>query len=503
MNCSSKIKNKRKEQLKKDRSNDSFTNLYNSFQSSEINNRLKLKYSILDNIKLSNFRKNIIFKINQIQHNQQKTNIKLSSLISIVISKLIGSKNYKIFHTHFSIINNKKIQNIINIKKENYQQRIKTESNKENNNTERLNINNINTNKKKIENISLTSELEIKRYNLSNQKTRTKENIFKLNNEKHYNSNNKNNKYEKENEELYNNSNSNLFRINNNNNYYNNNLNKNPSSDNLNNSKKHFNISNSRKPVTFNEVSSNLNYQNNNKNNFYSNPNKNKNITNYNDNNDIKKIVISASNYNNIQKNNSINKEKDFNKSNISLDNNSNKGPVKIKFNSIEKPILLMNFNESLEKSSERNYLNKNKNNFNDIINISNNLIERKDDKKYNSINGTQGLSLKIENSTNNLNYKNEYGDASPDNMRGKRKFSESKSEVESNYSNFSDSKHGQGFSRKIRGFNFRNNIKFNKKPNSNKISDDDYNKIKGGSVRYSNNNDLLVQNNSLENKYK
>ena len=500
MNCSSKIKNKRKEQLKKDRSNDSFTNLYNSFQSSEINNRLKLKYSILDNIKLSNFRINIIFKINQNQHNQQKTNIKLSSLISIVISKLIGSKNYKIFHTHFSIINNKKIQNIINIKKENYNERIKTESNKDNNNTERLNISNININKKKIENISLASELEIKRYNLSNQKTKTKENIFKLNNEKKNNSNNKNiNKYEKENEEFYNNSNSNLFRINNNNNYYNNNLNKNPSSDNLNNSKKHFNISNSRKPVTFNEIALNINYQNNNKNNFHSNVSKNKNIYN-NENNDLKKIYINASNYDNFQKNNSINKERDFNKSNISLDNNSNKRPVKIKFNSNEKPILLMNFNESLEKSSERNKLNKNKNNFNNIINISNNLIERTDDKKYNSINGSQGLSLKIEDSTNNFNYKNENGDASPDSNRGKRKFSESKSEAESNYSNLSGAKQGQGFSRKIRGFNFRNNIKFNKKPNSNKISEDDYNKIKGGSVRYSNNNGLLAQINSFEN---
>ena len=505
MNNSTKIKNNRKEKLIKYRNDDSFQNLNHSFQSSEINNKLKLKYSILDSIKLSNFRKSIILKINQIQNNQQKTNIKLSSLISILISKLIGNKNYKIFHTHFSIINNKKIQNIINIKKENNKERVKTESNKENNNTERLNINNININKKKIENISLASELEIKRYNLSNQKTKTRENIFKLNNEKQYSSNNKHNKYEKDNEELYSNSNSNLFRINNNNNY-NNNLNKNPSSDNLNNSKKHFNISNSRKPVAFNEITSNLNYQNNNRNNFYSNANKNKNITynnENNNNNDLKKIYINASNYNNIQKNNSNNREKDFNKSNISLDNNSNKGPVKIKFNSIEKPILLMNFNESLEKSSERNKLNKNKNNFNNIINISNNFIERKDDKKYNSINESQGLSLKIEDSTNNLNYKKENGDASPDSIRGKRKFSESKSEAESNYSNLSDAKHGQGFSRKIRGFNFRNNIKFNKKPNSNKMLDDDYNKIKGGSVRYSNNNGLLAQINSFENDYK
>ena len=62
-------------------------------------------------MKLSNFKKSIIFKINQIQNNQQKTNNKLSSLISILLSKLIDNKNYKLFHNHFSIIPNKKSQN--------------------------------------------------------------------------------------------------------------------------------------------------------------------------------------------------------------------------------------------------------------------------------------------------------------------------------------------------------------------------------------------------------
>ena len=85
--------------------------------------------------------------------------------------------------------------------------------------------------------------------------------------------------------------------------------------------------------------------------------------------------------------------------------------------------------------------------------------------------------------------------------LRGKRKFSESKSEADRNYSNLSDAKNGQGFSKKIRGFNFRNNITFNQKPNSSKISQDNYNKIKGGSVRYSNNNGLFAQINSIENE--
>ena len=497
MNYSTKIKNNRKEKLIKYRNDDSFQNLNHSFQSSEINNKLKLKYSILDSIKLSNFRKSIILKINQIQNNQQKTNIKLSSLISILISKLIGNKNYKIFHTHFSIINNKKIQNIINIKKENNKERVKTESNKENNTTERLNINNININKKKIENISLASELEIKRYNLSNQKTKSKENIFKLDNS----DNNKNNKNEYE--ELYNNSNSNLFRINNNNNNYNN-LTKNSSTDNLNNSKKIFCISNNRKPITFNEISTN---NLNNQNKYYLNNNDNKNIIIYNNNkkNDYNKSYTNDSKYiqhqmSNNSNNNSINKEKDFNKFNNS-DNKLNKGPVIIKLNPIEKPILLMNFKEDIDKNYEKNKIIKNNNMGNNIINISNSQLNERKRSNNNSKNENERISLKVGDSTNILNNINENSYDDMHSLRGKRKFSESKSEADRNYSNLSDAKNGQGFSKKIRGFNFRNNITFNQKPNSSKISQDNYNKIKGGSVRYSNNNGLFAQINSIENE--
>ena len=235
MKNTTKIKNKRKEKELDNINENSYQNLYNSFQSSTKNNKLKLNYSFKENFSLSSFRKKIILKINQIQNNQQKTNIKLSSLINILYSKLIGIQNHKIFHSHFSIIQNKKVQNLTKIKKENITERVKTENNQENNNTERLKKNNI---KNKIEKISLASDIELKRYNLSNQKTKSKENIFKLNNEKSYN-------IGKEKEETYNISNNNLFRMNNNN--YHNNLNKNPSSDNLNNSKKIFNISNNRK----------------------------------------------------------------------------------------------------------------------------------------------------------------------------------------------------------------------------------------------------------------
>ena len=448
MKNTTKIKNKRKEKELDNINDNSYQNLYNSFQSSTKNNKLKLNYSFKENFSLSSFRKKIILKINQIQNNQQKTNIKLSSLINILYSKLIGIQNHKIFHSHFSIIQNKKVQNLTKIKKENISERVKTENNQENNNTERLKKKNI---KNKIENISLASDIELKRYNLSNQKTKSKENIFKLNNEKSYNNG-------KEKEEIYNNSNNNLFRMNNNN--YHNNLNKNPSSDNLNNSKKIFNISNNRKPITFNDISTNLTNKNNSKNNLYSK--NNKIIKNYNEeNNEYKKIV-------------------------------------KIKLNSIEKPILLMNFNNGLEKAVE---IDKNKNNniFSNIINISSNLNEQKDNKKYNVMDNKK-LPLRIEDNDKNLSYKKEDMEISPDSIRGKRKYSEARGEIDSNYANLSDAKKGQGYSRKIRGFNFRNSIK---KIDSNKISDDSYNRIKGGSMRYSNNNDLFEQINSLENECK
>ena len=470
MKNSTKIKNKRKENIIKDNKINYFGCLNNSFQIPETNNKLKLKYSFIENIKLSNFKKSIILKINQIQNNQQKTNIKLSSLISILLSKLIGNKTYKLFHNHFSILQNKKAQNKNN---KNFLERVKTEEN----HSERYN-----SNKKKIENISLASELEIKRYNLSNQKTKSKENIFRLNNEKTYKSNNKNNNYE--NEEFYNNSNNNLFRINNN---YFNSLTKNSSTDNLNNSKKVFTISNNRKPITFNEITNNLNSPNNNYSFNYTNKNKTKNNEN-----NFKKLNINEANSHysksdTLNSINSINKEKDINKTNIS------KGPVKIKLNPIEKPVLLMNFNES----------NDQKNNLNNIINISHNsnLNERKENKKYNNINDSKISTLKIENSIYNISNENEEGggDLTPENMRGKRKFSESNL----NHSHFSESKEGQGYSRKIRGFNFRNNIKFNKNPNSSKISDEAYNKIKGGSVRYSSNEAFFEKINSLENENK
>ena len=506
-----KRNNKRNDTFVDNNCNNSFNFLNHSFQNSE--NKLRLQNHFFENIRLSNFKKSIFFKINQIQNNQQKTNIKLSSLISILLSKLIGSQNYKLFHNHFSIIPNKKSQNPKN-KKDSIivTGRIKTEGNQENK-TERIKISN-NSIKQKIENISLATESDIRRYNLSNHKTKSKENIFKLTDENQFNMNNKTTK--NENEQFSKNSNNNLFRINYNNNY--NSINKNSSTENLNNQKKIFNLSNNRKPITFNEIKSNDNYQNNN---YYTYNKDLKKINSFNNNNNMnnyEKIYINASNMNynnnnnksaknnNNKNNNSINKEKDFNKSNMS-ENRANKGQLKIKLNSLEKPILLMNFNDNCNNNN-KDSINK----YNNLINISDNSNpnEKKENKNYNNMIENKRLSLRIgedsSNNINNLNYMNENGEKNIENidsMRNKRKFSEARSEAGSVYSNLSDAKPAMGYSRKIRGFNFRNNIKFNKKPVSRKESEDDYNKIKGGSVRYINNNDFFGQIGSLENDCK
>lgn len=524
-----------------DNDNYSYHSLNHSFQNLK-NNNLKLKYAFIDNIKASNFKKSILLKINQIQNNQLKTNLKLTNLITILFSKFIGSQNYKLIHNHFSIIQSKKIQNILKIKKENIsEKKIKTDNSKENY-TER--ITNNNTIKKKIENISLVTESEVKRYNLSNHKMKSKENIFKLSNSEKIGNNSNNKKFKTESNEEFNaSSNNNLFRMNNSNNYHGS-LNKNGSSNNISNSKndskKMFSISNTRKPIIFNDISSNLNNQQNpnsldnrkprnnyinnnsqinknykkiNNNNININTNSNTNHSNsidlkvkindkFNENGDNNKYSIngknqnySHSNYNNtFNNNNSNNKEKELNlsKSNIS-ESKTNKGPVKIKLNPIEKPVLLMNFNESMDQKKA----SKNNNNF---INVHNSNIIKNERKeiRYNLINDNKRLSLNIDNAKNDLNFTNENGDS----IRGKRKFSEARSEAESNYSNLSDAKPAQGYSRKIRGFNFRNNIKYNKNPNSNNTSEEDFNKVKGGSVRYNNNNDsLFSQINSIENE--
>ena len=84
-----------------------------------------------------------------------------------------------------------------------------------------------------------------------------------------------------------------------------------------------------------------------------------------------------------------------------------------------------MNFNENINKNTERK-INKN-NVLNNIINISSNsqINEGRANKNINNINENKRLSLNIEDPSNNINYKNNNGDDYIDSIRGKRKFSE------------------------------------------------------------------------------
>ena len=155
-------------------------NLNNSFQIG--NNKLKMKYPIKEKLFLKNFKKSILSKITQLQLNQQKTNLKLSSLISILLSKLIGNQKYTIFHSYFSIIklNKKEKAESNNTNKNEIQKFIESHMAKESkrNDMEKENENNQNNNIRKIGTISLETELEIRRYTLSNQKTKSKEKYF-------------------------------------------------------------------------------------------------------------------------------------------------------------------------------------------------------------------------------------------------------------------------------------------------------------------------------------
>ena len=94
-------------------------------------------------------------------------------------------------------------------------------------------------------------------------------------------------------------------------------------------------------------------------------------------------------------------------------------------------------------------------------------------------------LSLQIEDSinSNNKNFTiNE--NINNDDIKIRRKYSESNSESDINFSQLNKIRQKNVYSRKIRGFNFRNNIKYNKEQNS----EDEFDKRKGRSVRYHHN---------------
>ena len=463
MKNNEKIKNISKSILSSFNNNFKIPNLNNSYQFG--NSKLKLNNSFFEKISRNNFKKSIFSKISQLQINQQKTNLKLSSLITILLSKLLKIQTYSISHSNFSILKPNKIINSNNNEIKQYIESHLYNETKKEKNENLIDINeknkNMNNNKtvRKIGTISLETELEIRRYTLSNQKTKTKEQIFKNKEKKEKNKNEEDNNF-------YNN----LFKINYNNNsnntnndtienkkndYYYSSLNKNSSSENL-------KISKHRKPITFNDT----------------NQNNNSNINNTGGINEINKTVFSENNQNrriyinalNIHNNSSHNIN---NKSNIS-ESKSTKGPVRIKFNQTEKPILLINHNKNNNEKS--NEIKENKNN----IDFSKNIQDKK-------------LTLQVEDLNKNQTLSE---DDNNDDIKIRRKYSESKSEAEVNLSHLSDQKQKDRYSRQIRGFNFRNNIKYNK----NQISEDEFYKIRGGSVRYENNESLFSQINSLEN---
>ena len=455
MKNNEKIKKIQNQKLSFLNSNNHIHNLNNSFQAG--NNKLKLKYSFTEKVNLSNFKKSIISKITQLQANQQKTNIKLSSLISILLSKLIGIQNYSIISSHFSILKKDKVIDNNNEINKYIESNLNKESNQTQNNAEKNdNQNNINNNSsiRKIGTISLETELEIRRYTLSNQKTKSREQKFK-------NKVLKDKKDKKEEENRDSNFYNNLFKINLNDNnnenkkndYYYSSLSKNCSTKNVKFSHYH------RKPITFNDN----NLDNNDGGCRTGGINEINKIV-FSENNENRRIYINALNIHNNSSHN-INY-----KSNIS-ESKSTKGPVKIKLNQTDKPVLLINLNENNSDKS------KNSTHYNNIINLSKNS----DDKK---------LSLQIEDLSPDNSKNKTIEDIIIDDRKIRRKYSESKSEAEINFSNLSNMKHKGGYSRKIRGFNFRNNIQYNKNQNS----EDEYIKIKGGSVRYDNNENLFSQ---------
>ena len=88
--------------------------LNESFESGNVNKKLKCKYSDLKENNLFYLTKTLINKINLLQKNQQKTNIKLTSLLSILMSRILNKSNNEISHYDFSIKTSKKLKNIDN-----------------------------------------------------------------------------------------------------------------------------------------------------------------------------------------------------------------------------------------------------------------------------------------------------------------------------------------------------------------------------------------------------
>ena len=363
--------------------------LNESFETENLNKKLKTKYSNFKENNLSNLTKILIKKISLLQKNQQKANIKLTSLISIITSIILHKNNYQISHYDFLIKPNKKLKSI------------------DNNNEYHHIINNYKSLKKSYNNNS---------FNTETKKPRTSHDNFDQNDEFDL---------------------SNIFRLKNNNNKKS--VNKNSNNKNclsLNNSTTNA-ISNKIIPVPKNNINENLklpymssNTSSNINNNIINNINNNQNNNIY-EYNHIKKDTkystesnLSSSNYYSKIKNNRTNLIKNF------------KGPVKITLNNEAK-----------------------------VNNTKKILIDGS--KKMN-----EHILTDDKNTLDELNKDLERNNTFSEGFKYKRKFSESKEESNNkklSCFNMSEIRDGEkeNYSRKIRGFNFRNNIRYEKKSDS------------------------------------
>lgn len=360
--------------------------------------------------------RNILNKIKKIQKSQNNTNNKLDLIISIIKNKLLGEYDYDITHYDFYYHNSHKKPEFINDNKD--------ENNKEDND---FNIK---------DDFSLIESIKKEPYSPSCS-------IYKKKIQKHYENKTSKNSTDKKNENIGNlgikeqKSNDFVYQNENgkNNNEYkdvNNNENENNQNNNIDKDKENdnFNINDiNEERVSINikkEIKKNNNYLKNNK--------------TFDEIKTIKNNINSI--LNNLNK--SFKNEIDLNKYKIEVNNNNN--------------------NNTQLKSN-----NNNKNNINDISNECNkNEPLANDDKKENSnniekseldnININQEIENKeINENNNNINNEDELG------YEKKMDSSQNDTISESSVSKSSGKKSNNSSSRKIRGFNFRNNIKIKK----------------------------------------
>ena len=339
------------------------------------NLKFKKFNSFMKNTKKLNFKEKLIRKINYIQKNQQNTNNKLSSLISILFNALLIKNNYSIFHFDFMLKNNIKSK-IIN---DDENVAIEKINNKDINNIFRLDYNLNKANKQN--NNSKTTINKVQRYYKPND-------------------NNKN--------------------------------------DIFNNQKKTNTINNNIKNNTFNNKNDNQIH--------ITNSHTTNNLI---EDNDIR--VLTEEMQNSLREKERILLE-NVKEINTKL---SGKGPVKVTLKPIEKSINLNN-TKNINENNNINSVNSSNNSFRNNNMYKNNIKNISKDENENNIE----TDKEIKDNNKNINESENIFEL----------FKSSKTD-QNKYDNSSK----QNYPRKIRGFNFRNNINNSsiKRPNSTKPSDD------------------------------